>query len=322
MGTPLIGMNAILGLAEEVTYGTPVTPDHWLPILRHSIQGSADIRPVPYLGVANNEAYHTERDSVLLSSSVGGDVETCACYDSTAFLLLLKHAMGAVTTTHPATPYIHTFSLDTDGVVGLTGRTVQGSQITDRAENWNGLVVNQLVLSVDAGGWMGAVASLIGRASGGPVTLSGTPAFAAAEEVLSHQGSTFAWNGHTPTLRSLKLTINNNLIRRPFIGSLFTDRPAPGGFASVMVEATFPWEDNDLYTDFRANTSANGVVAFTGTGNNSLTLSLNNLKILSVERAVASAGELVQRITAKCFDLPGTNQALGIVVHNDNATAI
>lgn len=322
MGTPLIGMNAIIGLAEEVTYGTPVDPDHWLPILRHSIQGSADIRAVPYLAVANNEAYHTNRDSVLLSSSAGGDIETCACYDSTAFLLLLKHAMGAVATTHPGSPYIHTFSLDTDGVVGLTARTVQGSQITDRSENWNGAVVNQLVLSVDAGGWMGAVASMIARASGGPIPLSGTPAFAAAEEVLAHQGSTFAWNGHTPNMRSLKLTINNNLIRRPFLGSLFTDKPVPGGFASIMMEASFPWEDNDLYEDFRANVSANAQVDFTGTGNNSMSLRMNNLKILSVDRQISGAGEQVQRVVAQCFDNPGTNQALGIIVHNDNITAI
>ncbi len=323
MATPMIGMNAILGLAEESTYGTPVTADHWLPILSQSLSADSDIRPVPFLGVADAQAYHNTRDVVELSRTVGGDINTCALYDDKAFLLLLKHALGGVATTGPvSTQYTHTFGCDTDGVVGLTGKAVLGSQQTGKAEIFAGLRVNTLELAVDAGGWMTAKASVIGMSSGGIIALSGTPAYTAAQLVQGSHGSTFAWHSHTPNMRGFRLMLNNNLIRRPYLGSLYTDAPTPGGFASVGLEVTLPWEDHDLYDDFRTGSSATATLSFTGTGNNALAIILNQFRITGVDKPVDRAGELVQTVRGFASDLPGTNQGLSIVVKNSNTTAI
>lgn len=322
MTQPIYGFGAIAGLAEEVDWGDPEDSTHWLPILRHGMNATPDKRPVPYLGVANGQDYHNTRDEVLLSVSAGGDLETCFHYDSKAHLLLLKHALGGVVTTHPATPYVHTFGLDTDGVLGLTLQTVHGQGISQRAEVWPGCRVNTLALSVDAAGWMTANASLIAKKSNGPANLVGTPAYAAAEMVRAGNGSLLDFDGSTFEMASYRLNVNNNLQRRFVIGDLYTQEPVPAGFASIMSELTLPWNDNDLYDAFMADDLADAFILFSGSGNNSMRVNLNNTRVMAVTRGVSSAGALQFTASLQHFDNPGTSQGLGIVIHNDNTTAV
>jgi hypothetical protein len=200
----MIGYNAIVGLAEEVTWGTEVTPStHWLPIFSSTVEETRDIRVVPYLGVANAQAYHNTRDNCELAVDVGGDIETTLCYDSKAHLLLLKHAMGAVATSG-AGPYTHTFTLDTDGVVGLSAHILHGSGVANPTEDFTGLRVSQLELGLTAREWMTMRATMIGEAGEGMAALTGTPAFAAAEEILGHHGATLSWNARTLPLRGTR----------------------------------------------------------------------------------------------------------------------
>lgn len=324
MGTPMIGMNAMFGLAEEVTWGSAVTPPtHWVPIYRHNVEPTLDIRAVPYLGVATaaNQTGHMERDSVLLAHDVGGDIETTACYDSTYFALLCKHAFGAVATTGSG-PYTHTFTLDYDGVVGLTGHAVDGVGLSNRAETFAGLKINTFELACDARDLMRVRLGVIGKSAGGMTSVSGTPAFTAAEEIQADHGATMSWNSDTYNLRSMRLVLNNNLVRRPYIGSTYTDAPVPGGFGEITFEATLPWELNDIYTDFLAGTQADGSIVFTGTSNNRLTITLSNLKWLSVSKPVDRAGELVMSVRGKCFANPSSEQGLTLALRNDNSSAI
>lgn len=326
MGTPLIGFGGILGLAEQSDFATPVANStHWLPILSHSVGTAPQVVPVPFLGVANAQDYHATRDTDVLSVDVGGDIDTIAMYDSKAFALLLKHAMGSVASVivSAGPKYTHTFSLDTDAVQnGFTGQSVFGQGISDRAEVFCGLRISQLVLSVDARGWMRATASVIGRSSGGATTVTGTPLHPVCERVRASVGSVFNWNSHNVNMRTFRLTINNNLQRRPTIGTPYTDIPVPGGFASIGIDATFSWEDNSIYTDYISGVTANANVAFQGLGDNDMTLNCNNLRVTSMTRSVQGPGELVYSVRAMCSANPGTSQALGVVIHNDNTTAI
>lgn len=319
----MIGMGSVIGLAEEAAWGEEESPTHWLPIVSHSIKPILDIRDVPYLAVANAQAWHAVRKNVTLSHFVGGDIVGCCAYDSKAVMLLLKHAMGAVATTGPvSTQYTHTLNLDSDGVFGLTGHVVNGSDVALPAETFSGLRIAQLELSVNAFDMLMYRATVIGKAASGMVVVDGTPAVVDAEEVLAHQGSTLSWNAHSLDLRSFKLTINNNLARRGKIGQLYTARPVPGGFGSIDVEATYPWETHDLYTDWLARVKADGTFGFTGTGDNLMSISLQNLQWLNVDKPVNTAGELVQTAVARCYANPSSEQGLRIVVKNSNLTAV
>lgn len=322
MPVPMTGFNALFLLGEEDPWGTPVARTHALPITRHSVEPQLDVRDIPYLGVANNQQYHNTSKSVLLSHNVGGDIEGCAAYDSKAFALLLKHAMGAVATTGPSTTqYTHTFTLDSDGVEGLTGEANDGSGIDDTAEVFGGLVVSQFELNVNAQDVMTYRASVLGRGAGGMGEISDDFAIASCEEVLAHQCGAFTWNTHTPNLRGLKLTINNNLVRRPFLGSLYTDKPCKGGFASVLLDLTLAWEEHDLYTDFLAQAQGDASLNFTGSGDNRMNFDFHNLKLLAVGKPVQTAGELMLNVRAKCFAAAG-EQGCRIVLKNSNITAI
>lgn len=317
-----IGFGAIVGLAEEVTYGTEVTPStHWLPIFSHSLQESREIRRVPHLSVATGEAYHLPRKSVLLGVDVGGDIDTNFCYASKAHLLILKHALGAVGTTG-AGPYVHTFTPDWDGVVGLSAHVRHLYGISDPAEDFLGLRVNQLELAIGAREWMTMRASCIGKTAGGMVALTGTPSYTDAEEVLAHHGSTLAWNSITLPMRRWRLMIDNNLTRRPVIGSLYTEAPSPGGMADITIEATVPWESHQVYTDFRDGDQGDAVFTFTGSGNNAMEITQHNVKWTEVGKPVDSAGERVFSLRGIIQAAPTTEYGLSIAVTNDNAAAV
>ena len=129
MSIAAIGWDSQIGLAEETTYGTPVTTStHWLPIVSHSVQCNQKIDPVPFLS-SGNAAFNNVRDDALLGHDVGGEIETIPAYESTAFALLLMYAMGDVST-GAGPPYIHTFtpSIAATNIEGLSIQSIDGSQ--------------------------------------------------------------------------------------------------------------------------------------------------------------------------------------------------
>lgn len=318
----MIGFNGMLGFAEEVAYGTsPGNSTHWLPILSATPQVDMGIVDVPYLGVANNQAWHGVRDSVDVSRTVGLEAQGVASYDDKAFMVLLKHAFGSVATTG-ANPYDHTLTPDTDGVVGLSSLLVRGSGLTTPAELFTGCRVNRLELEVTAQSYMTWRASFIAQMNGGAAAIAGTPAFTAAEEILANHGGSFSWNARTPYLRRFKVTIDNNLRRRPYIGVKGTDAPVPGGHGSILVEIERSFEDHDLYTDYLAEVAADAALVFTGTGSNRLTVNVHNMKITGLSQPSDQPGELVQRITARGFSNPSSEQGASLVMRNTNSAAI
>lgn len=320
-----IGWNAMVGLKEEVSWGTSAgDSDHFVPVT--SVTGKVDtgVVTLPYLsGGVSPQTSHVPRDSVVTKHDAGVDLSGCFCYDDKGALLVLKHAMGAVATTGPSgSQYTHTFTLDVDGVVGLTAQLIHGFGLSNPSELYVGGKVSRYELEITAAGWLAFRASLINKSGGGMIAIAGSPAFTAAEEVLAHQGATLSHNARTYGLRRLKVTLDNALIRRPVIGSLYTDVPIPGGPASITVEIERSWEDHNLYTDFLAGVQADGSVVFTGTGDNQLTINLHNMRWTSVDKPVDRAGELTQRAVGMCFSNPTSEEGLSIVVKNSNSTAI
>lgn len=331
MADAMIGFSAMVGLREEATWGTSAgNSDHFVAVTSVTPTVDTGVQVLPYLGIVSPQAGHVPRDSVATKHDAGLELAGCACYDDKGFLLVLKHAMGAVATTGPSgTQYTHTFTLDTDGddgggdsVIGLSAQVIHGFGLSNPSELFVGNKISRFELEVAASGWMTWRATTIAKSSGGMIAIAGSPAFTAAEEVLAHQGAILSWNGRSIGLRRLKVTLDNALIRRPVIGSLYTDVPIPGGPGSITVEIERSWEDHDLYTDYLAGTQADGSVTFTGTGDNQMVLTLSNLRWTSVGKPVDRAGELVQRAVGMCFSNPTSEQGLTIVVKNANSTAI
>jgi hypothetical protein len=321
MSYAVIGHTAVLGLAEEVTYGTAVVPPtHWLPLVSGGLDVEHDVRPVPVLFTGNGN-YHNTRDAVNLAHDPGGDIVTIPCYDSTAFLLLLKHALGAVATTG-AGPYTHTFQPLTQGVVGLTGHLRHGAHASlDRAETFDGLKVSDWEFSAEARDYARFRATVIGRRSGGLVATSGTPTYPTAEEVSGHHVGALVLGATSHVLTRFSVRGSHRLSRRPALGQTHTSEPQPSDFAEVTFSGRCEWESNQLYADFLASTSQTGTVTITGTGNNRIIVNLHNTIITKCSKPVDKAGVLAFEFEGRAR-ADATNRGVSFEVRNDNSAAI
>lgn len=310
----VIGFGAMVGLREEASYGTSAgASTHWLPVISVTPATDIGVTPIPYLGVANAQGYHAQRDHCVLRHDASIEIRGVVCYDDPAFCLLLKHAFGSVNTTGSG-PYTSTFTLDSDGVVGMTLQVLHGTGLTAVAELYLGCRVTRMSFDVAAQGYMTYSATIIARSAEDLGAVAGTPAFAAAEEVLAHHGGSFTHNNHSIAIRSLSWTIDNNLQRRPQIGSVYTDTPVPGGFASLTWEIERSWEGSEYYADYLDGTRSDATITFTGTGSNSFALELSNAVMTSFAKPVDRAGELTQRISGIALASPSAEQGIDIVI--------
>lgn len=322
MSEAMIGWNAYAGLAEEVTYGTPVAATHWLGIARAEFTPQLDKSPVPLLssGVA---AFHNARDHALLAHDLSGSLETIPMYDSKPFLLLLKHCMGSVATTGSG-PYTHTFLLDETGApVALTAELLHGSHSSlNEAELYAGCRPASWEMEFNARSYGRFTAQMIGRSAAGFSAPSDTPVYPTGEEIHGAHVGTLSWNSLTLTLTRFGVRVDRSLATRPKLGSLYTDRPQISGPARVMAYGTMELDALGLYTGFLDDTVANGTVICTGSNNNLLTFTLDNAVVVSASKPVDKAGVLMLDFEMMLKADSAGDRGLKIAVRNDNAAAI
>lgn len=299
MSNPMIGFGGHLGLADESSWGTAVTPStHWVPFVSSTLGQSRTVQRVDDLGFfVPTSTFHLGRDVVELGIDVGGDVVVIPRYGTTWFGLLLEHVFGAVSTTG-AGPWAHEFTLDWDAPVGLTGQQVRGQHASlPRAEVFDGLLINTFEVSADARGTIKCSFGMIGRASGGPTSISGTASFAADDEVLAHHFAALAWNSVDYTCRSWSIKLDKKLGRRPYVSSQYTDRPAPTAPADITITAQVEEYEDSLYDAYIAGTSSDMNLNATGAGNNAWANKLDNCRITGLTRPVNTAGVNVYGVT-------------------------
>lgn len=310
MSESALGFGGFIGLSEEVTYGTPVTPSTlFVPIVRSTlgqqrmVQRRADLAayraaPVSSLG----------RTMLELGIDVGGQVEVIPQYGAEWLGALLEYAFGAVATTG-SDPYEHTFTLDIDGPTGANGKALTMQKVRglapgmDRAELFSGCVISATELRVDARAEARLILDVIGRAAAGPSVPSGTPTFSDDEEVLAHHSSNIVWNSGTHDgIQSWSIKHDKRLARRAHVGSRFTDYPQPTGLGSVIITATREQVSDDLYDAYIAGDSGNLVITMTGAGGTTpgdhrIVSTCHNARIVSCVRNLDTAGVLRETVT-------------------------
>jgi hypothetical protein len=150
-----------------------------------------------------------------------------------------------------------------------------------------------------------------------------TPAITAltAEEAHGAQVGTLSWNSLTLTLTRFAVRVDRALAARPKLGSTKTDRPQPTGQARVTVSGTMELDAYGLYTGLLDDTVSNGTVIVTGSNDNRMTFTLDNMTITSVSKPVDKAGVLMVDFEAMCKADAAGDRGLKIVVRNANAAA-
>jgi hypothetical protein len=324
MALPLVSWGAFLGLTDEVTWGTPVTPStHWLPIVSDAVEETPTVEAVPYLGFAV-QAFHNPRDLNIVARDAGGPIVTVPTYDQKAFAMLLKHCFGAAPSTTGAGPYDHEYVLSAAGTVFATLQKQHGTHASlDRAEIVPGAMVNDWEFSCDARGQARMKVNWIAQKASGMSAISGTPSVAASEEMLGNHFGDLTWNAVTHRLNKFSLKVNRNLKRRPYLGSLYTDQPVPGGQASITLAVELDWVSHALYAAMLAGTAATGSIVLTGTGNNRLTITIDGSMILTkCSKPLESVEGMRLRAEWLIPATSSTAHGVKFVLRNDNSNAI
>lgn len=324
----LRGWDGCLAAAEEVTWATAVTPStHFLPYLSNTIQADEPVEEIPYMAAVNaTQAAHVGDTSVVTGHDVGGDVTTIAAYDRKAFILFCAHLLGVAPSTSGSGPYVHTLLLGAAGALpGLTGQNVVGAHSSlSVGEVIPGLIPTSLELS-----WSGrdngarAKFSCLGWKSNGMAAVSGTVAIADAEEILGSHLGVLSWNSGSYQLNSGTLKIDRQLGRRFNSGNgLYTDKPQPTGRTMITLDAELDITTYALETARAAGTKSNAVLTFTGSGNNSLTITLNQAQVVKSTRDDGSKHVRTAQVQFRAHYVDASNRGVKFVFQNDNAAAV
>jgi len=313
MAQPQTSFGGSIGLAEEVTYGTAVARTNWLEIVSCTLDREIDYQPEPTLGRIG-DAGRVPRRKYVASDNSGGEIEWVMAYDDST-LMMMKHAFGGVSTTGSG-PYTHTCTLAALPI----GLTIEKAINSSKGEVFEGCKITDLTVSIDAGGLMMGRASIVGETSGGLVS-SGTPTYTSAlEEVKHHQAGQFSFNSVSYDISSMSVTLANGVDRRQVLGSSFTKEPTPQGKREVTMSVTYEYIADTPHTAFLAGTESDAAITFTGTGNNSLAITLHNAYITSVATPVQGPGIVTQTIELR-GQSDGSDLGLSFVFINDNVTA-
>jgi hypothetical protein len=321
MSLAVTGWKACVGLTEEVTWGTAVSPPtHWLGLESSNLKADAPLTRSPLL--RQHTAFHNVRRSLNLRHEAGGDIKTLAWYDDKPWLLLLKYAFGSVSTSGSG-PYDHTFLLATTDTMGLTVELVKGSHPSenDVAQIFAGCKVNSFEMIWESNEYCRTTAGLIAKSGSSLAAVSDTPAPGFLEEMAGHHVGTLSWNSGTHQLSRFGVRINRGLSRRQYLGSKNTDEPQISQFAEITMFGRIEMVADDFHDAHLAESQGDAVVVITGTGNNRLTVTGDNAKIRSLDNPTDGPGVLAYDFEMDLL-ADATDRGLKFVVRNDNAAAV
>jgi hypothetical protein len=312
MAQPNTSFGASIGLAEEVTYGTPVGASNWLEIISTSLDREIDRQPEPTLGRAG-DAGHVPRRKYTASDNVGGAISFVMSYDDST-LMMLKHALGSVSTSG-AGPFAHSITLD-DLPIGLTINKLT----PDQSEVFEGCKITDWTISVGATELMTCDVTIIGETSGGLVVATNPSYSATNEEIRHHQAGQLTFNAVSYDITSISIAGSNGVDRRQVLGSSNTKEPTPTAKREIVFSVEYEWLANTLHAAFLAGTESDLEITFTGTTNNSLAITGHNAYIRSVSTPIQGPGVITQTVEFVCQS-DGTDLGIELLFGNDNALA-
>jgi hypothetical protein len=319
MSASFLGIGSFVGLVEESTWGTAVSPRTKFFRLLPGANVTRDVQrsgrnPMSYPGsIPMQQAFVDERDNA------GGSFAVLAGYQSLG--IFLKHLLGTAGTpaggpTTYATEYTLTAALP-------TGLTMHFGSPQGSGETFEGCLINRGTLAVEAGGQTRfSVDEFIAETSGGR-TSPDTTTFGSADQIIDHHHfGGLSWDGDSyATLKSFSLSVNNGLQRRPVVGSKYTARPTRSGL--IAVEAQVQVEiDDQFYTDWLAGVQDDaGAIVATYDANTSMTVELQNFYLSRVSAPIQGPGLLTSTLTFVAQG-DGTDHGLKVTLENASASAL
>ena len=313
------GLGAGIKVGKESTYGTAVTTTVSRPVRSVALQTNLVQQAVPDL-YSGNSAVSRRHHKVETNS--GGSVSMTAAYD--ALGIFFEAAMGSSATSGGSDPYTHTYTL-ANALPSLTVDVVRGNSA--RGEKFEGVKINTLTMASAPGEAMTIDLDMIAETS----QTRGTPATLSITEkplILASNAGQFTFNSVSYDLLSFRVVLNNNLERRPTLGSLTTAEPIRAGETTVSMEIEIasvasPGENDTLLSAQLDDTNGDATITFTSgaVSNRSIAFTLHNAWIESATDPISDAGLVTQSLTFR-GESDGTDLGFKIVAINGNSSAI
>ena len=312
-----IGAGTYIGIGEETTEGTAVTPTLFLPVRSGDWKRDIAKEVLEPLGLPG-DAIPASRGTFVTADNAGGSFAITGYYNSVLLLTLLKHAFGNVTTAG-AGPYTYTYdmtrtqptkpSLTIEGVIGRGGPS-------SNAEQYAGSRISKIDFTVSNAAPVVVNVEFMAQATAGRVSPT-SPTFAGSLQPATHNHATdFTFNSVQSTdITSLKLSIDLKHERAPQLGSLTSGAMIQAGLVEVTIEVTQRFYSNANYAAYIAKTEAAGALTITN-GTQSMAFSFGALEVMSNSTPPGGAGVIEQTTTYKAHGTTSIPGGVGLVITN------
>ena len=248
------GFNTWIGIAEESTFGTPVTATQFYEIFSESLRYERKLNVVPLLG------HRSQRRTVASKTNVSGGVKLPLLWNGAE--KFIKHAMGSVVTTG-TNPYTHTFALAAALPTGLTVEVNRddASISGNAAFQYAGCKISKLTLTQEMEQPLTMEVEFIGRDL---ALISGTSKTFPTYDAIDYAQVTVAQidpgggSSFDLPIRSLKIVIDNALHDDQYrLGGPTRAGITAGGQRKVSIEAEIEFESLTAYNYYKGLTTDN-----------------------------------------------------------------
>jgi hypothetical protein len=305
------GRSGFIKLGEESSYGSAASLTVDNRIVSATLAESQERSRKTFLSQSSAAFSTGHFDNFLV---VGGSVELPLLYEGSG--LLIKAAMGSVSTTGAGPSYTHTFTPSAT----LPSLTCELQRGTGSSEKFLGCMISSLSFSGSAGEEIMMSVEFIAQDANSRAG-SASSTFGSGRQVFHFEAGTLSFGGNTYNVRSFECTIDNKLERRQVLGDKKTLEPAINDVREAMFNLTLEMEDDNLYNAQLADTTSDAILIFSNSDSDSITFTLKNAYITDYSDPVNTFGALERTVTLM-GESDSSNEAISIVIVNQQSSAV
>ena len=325
---PGLGMNSWVGFGSESTYGTGVTPDHFIEIESETLMKE----------VARIEAMSVLRrgtvDNKIISGAVqvGGDISFPVQFEG--WLPLAYQAFGAVAHSQPdvtnaPTVYKHRFTIADVLPAALTFEvfrdTTQFTTEPNKSFVYTGCKISKMEFACAVNEVLKCSVAVMGQQEARNTRTTSNPTFSNSSYAVFTQGVVY-YNGDDKEAQNVTISLENNLAYRYKLGSALTREPVPD--TKLMATGSFEMEFQSWneYDDFVNTTERALVVTFTGPAiaggqTYKIEFTMSQIFIEKVKCSVDKPGRILMTIDFRAFrNTAQTQNEIVMDVYNTTTT--
>ena len=311
------GRGAFIKIGEEGTYGTIASS---MPvdnrIISASFQKTQEKERKTHLSQSGSGGFQNGHFDAFLT--VGGSIDLPLLYEGTG--MLIKNALGAVTSSAGPAPFTHIYKPSSDGTISSLSIALQrGTGITNSKEIFLGCKVSSMNISGSAGEEITASFEIIAQEAQ-PRAAAITSSFGTGSQLFHYECGELNFDSATYKMKSFDFTLDNKLERRNVLGDKKTLEPVVSDVKDVTITVTLEMEDNVLYTKYLDGTQNDLYFTLTS-GSNTFKILIRNAYIVDYSDDINSFG-VIERTMTFVGESDAVDEAIEIVIVNTQSSAI